>query len=70
MRHINTDLTFKELTVLEQLMDGLPSKVVAINLNLDTRTISTHKRSIMHKLGVGTDVELTKKCIRMGLTVL
>jgi DNA-binding NarL/FixJ family response regulator len=47
-----TDLTPRELSVLELLRAGTPNKVIAINLQIHESTVKVHVRSIMKKLGV------------------
>ncbi|MGA9618555.1 response regulator transcription factor [Serratia proteamaculans] len=51
-------LTVRELDVLSQLFSGKSVTNVALTLCRDIRTVSTHKRNAMLKLGFHTDGEL------------
>lgn len=57
----NTALTVRELDVLAYLFSGLSVSRVAQTLHRDIRTISTHKRNAMVKLGFHNDSELFAK---------
>ncbi|SFN24400.1 two-component system, NarL family, captular synthesis response regulator RcsB [Izhakiella capsodis] len=54
----NTALTARELDVLAHLFSGLSVSRVAQALHRDIRTVSTHKRNAMMKLGFHNDSEL------------
>jgi two-component system capsular synthesis response regulator RcsB len=54
----NTALTARELDVLACLFSGLNVSRVAQTLRRDIRTVSTHKRNAMMKLGFHNDSEL------------
>lgn len=45
-------LTPREVDVLCGLVDGLPNKIIAYNLQLSTRTIEMYRASMMDRLGV------------------
>jgi DNA-binding NarL/FixJ family response regulator len=47
-----TDLTPRELSVIELLREGTPNKVIAVKMQLRESTVKVHVRSIMKKLGV------------------
>lgn len=51
-------LTLRELDVLSLLFSGKSVSRVAQALRRDVRTVSTHKRNVMRKLGFRTDGEL------------
>ncbi|WP_255562201.1 response regulator transcription factor [Rahnella sp. PD12R] len=53
-----TPLTARELDVLAYLFSGLSVSRVAQTLHRDIRTVSTHKRNAMMKLGFHNDSEL------------
>lgn len=53
-----TPLTARELDVLAYLFSGLSVSGVAQTLHRDIRTVSTHKRNAMMKLGFHNDSEL------------
>ena len=54
----NSALTTRELDVLAYLFSGLSVSRVAQTLHRDIRTVSTHKRNAMMKLGFHNDSEL------------
>lgn len=54
-------LTIREQEVLQQLLAGHSSKVIAQNLHVSTRTIETHRGNILSKTGVPSVVELLAK---------
>jgi two-component system, LuxR family, response regulator FixJ len=53
-------LTPREATILEQLVEGHPSKVIAENLGISIRTIEHHRSHIMDKMQVRTLSHLIK----------
>jgi DNA-binding NarL/FixJ family response regulator len=60
----------REREVLQLLAEGLTSGEIAERLHLSTRTVDTHRRNIMRKLGLHSVAELTKFAVREGLTAL
>lgn len=63
-------LSEREREVLQLLVEGKEAKEIALLLHLSRKTVDTHRRSIMEKLGLGSVAELTKFAIREGLTPL
>ncbi len=63
-------LTAREREVLQLLAEGKTTKQIADRLCLSVKTIETHRRQIMDKLGIHSIAELTKYAIREGLTSL
>ena len=63
-------LSEREREVLQMLAEGKSSKAIAFDLKLSTKTVDTHRRQIMDKLGRRSLAELTKYAIRQGLTPL
>ena len=43
-------------------------KQIAVHLDLSVKTVETHRRQIMDKLGLHSVAELTKYAIRQGIT--
>jgi two-component system capsular synthesis response regulator RcsB len=58
-------LTRRELDVLTYLFSGMNVSAVAAKMHRDIRTISTHKRNAMAKLGFKNDSELFAQGIWM-----
>jgi len=61
-------LTSKEHEVLQLVAEGRPTKTIAADLGVSIKTVLTHRRNIMKKLGVESVAELVKYAIREGLT--
>lgn len=61
-------LTQREREVLAYVAEGLQNKEIALKLNLSTRTIETHLRSIYTKLGINTRSAATRWAIAHKLT--
>jgi len=60
----------REREVLQLLAEGRTSVQIARCLHVSVRTVETHRRNIMRKLGLHSVAELTKFAIREGLTPL
>ncbi len=63
-------LTNREREVLKLFAEGKTTKEIASCLYLSIKTIETHRKKIMDKLGFNNIAELTKYAIREGLTSL
>lgn len=63
-------LSPREREVLQLLAEGRATKEIAGELAVSGKTIETHRRQIMEKLGLHSVAELTKYAIREGLTPL
>ena len=63
-------LTSREREVLQLFAEGKTTKEIASLLFVSIKTIETHRRLIMDKLGLSSIAELTKYAIREGLTSL
>ena len=63
-------LSLREREVLQLVAEGKSSAQIATSLHLSERTIETHRKRIMDKLGMRSIAELTKYAIREGLTSL
>lgn len=63
-------LTPREREVLQVVAEGKSSKQIASCLHISIKTVDTHRRQIMTKLGANSIAELTKYAIRAGLTSL
>ncbi len=60
-------LSPRELQVLRLVASGLSLKQIASQLSLGEKTISTYRQRIAAKLGVSTNVELTRYALRHRL---
>ncbi len=65
-----SELGSRERQVLQLLAEGMSSPDIASRLNIAAKTVETHRRNIMNKLGLHSVAELTKYAIREGLTEL
>ncbi len=51
-------LTERERDVMRLVIDGLPNKIVADQLNISVRTVEVHRSRVFDKMGVKSAVEL------------
>ncbi|MFH1479985.1 MAG: response regulator transcription factor [Pseudomonadota bacterium] len=63
-------LTDKERQILKFIAKGMTTKKIASKQGVSVKTIETHRRKIMGKLGVRSIAELTKYAIQNGLASL
>jgi DNA-binding NarL/FixJ family response regulator len=63
-------LSAREREVLQLTAEGKATKQIAQTLGVSLKTAETHRRSVMHKLGMQSVAELTKYAIRVGLTTI
>lgn len=63
-------LTKREREVLQLIAEGRTTKDIASHLYVSIKTIETHRKQIMDKVGLNSVAELTKYAIREGLTSL
>jgi DNA-binding NarL/FixJ family response regulator len=63
-------LTKREREVLQLIAEGKTTKDIASQLYVSIKTIETHRKQIMGKVGLNSVAELTKYAIREGLTSL
>jgi len=61
-------LSGREREVLQMIAEGQSTAAIAENLSLSVKTIESHRKNIMDKLGIFSVAELTKYAIREGLT--
>lgn len=60
-------LSHRELQVLQMIAVGRSIKEIAAELALSEKTIATYRGRISEKLGLSTNVELTRYALRHGL---
>ncbi len=65
-----SSLTSREREVLQLIAEGHSARDIAQRLHLSVKTVETHRRQMMEKLGIRSVAELTKFAIREGLTSL
>jgi len=66
----DSPLSGREREVLQILAEGKSTKDAADILHISVKTIESHRKQIMDKLGLHSIAELTKYAIREGLTPL
>jgi DNA-binding NarL/FixJ family response regulator len=63
-------LSDRETEVLKMIADGQHTKQIADLLCISVKTVETHRRQIMEKLGISTVAGLTRYAVRTGLVDL
>lgn len=66
----HSQLGSREREVLQLVAEGKTSAETARKMHISIKTVETHRRNIVRKLGVHGTAELTKYAIREGLTSL
>lgn len=61
------DLSAREMQVAMMILEGRRSPAISECLSLSPKTVSTYRQRIYDKLGITTDVELTRLAYRFGL---
>jgi DNA-binding NarL/FixJ family response regulator len=61
-------LTTKERQVLQLMAEGKTTRQIAARLYVSIKTIESHRKQVMDKLGIHSVAGLTKYAIREGLT--
>jgi two-component system response regulator FixJ len=61
------ELTPREREVMEQMVVGLPNKLIAHKLGMSPRTVEIHRGRVMHKTGANSLSHLVRMAIRAGL---
>jgi len=64
------ELTPREREVLQLVAEGMTTKQVAAELNLNVKTIETHRRQVMEKIGADSVAGLVRYALREGITTL
>jgi len=62
-----SDLSAREREVLVAIADGLSNKEIATRLDIEVRTVETHRERLMRKLNLRGIADLTRFAIRQGL---
>ena len=61
------DLTPREREVMEQMVIGLPNKLIAHRLGMSPRTVEIHRGRVMQKTGADSLSHLVRMAVRAGL---
>ncbi|MGZ4960521.1 MAG: response regulator [Methylomonas sp.] len=62
-------LSGRELMILRMLAKGKKVSEIAQELDISSKTVSTHKARLMQKMHIATDVKLVQYAIANGMTV-
>ena len=62
-----SNLTKREQEILLLIVEGISNPTIAEQLSISTRTVETHKTSIMKKLNLSSVVDLVKFAIKNGI---
>lgn len=60
-------VTEREIDIIRCIAEGLSNKLIADKLNLSTHTVNTHRKNIMHKLGVNNTAGVVMFAVKNGL---
>lgn len=60
----------RAMTIKVLIAEGRPTAEIASNLFISAKTVETHRKHIMDKLGLRSIAELTKYAVRQGITQL
>lgn len=60
-------LTGREHEILQRIARGDKNKEIAADLSISPRTVEFHRSNIMRKLGLGSQQELFRYCVRAGI---
>lgn len=63
-------LTSRQREVLQLLGEGYSTKNISARLGMSHKTVESHRRQIMNRLGIHNIADLTKYAVREGLTSL
>ena len=66
----SSDLTAREIEVLEQIVAGNSNKAIAQRLNISEATVKSHINSILSKLGVSDRTQAATTALQRGLVHL
>jgi two-component system NarL family response regulator len=66
----SSDLTGREIEVLEQIVAGHSNKAIAGRLNISEATVKSHINSILSKLGVSDRTQAATTALQRGLVHL
>ncbi|MCM2266303.1 MAG: response regulator transcription factor [Elusimicrobiales bacterium] len=69
-RSVFTLLSAREREVLQLLAEGLRTKEISQKLSLSVKTVETHRKKIMEKLGIASIAGLTRYAVKEGLITL
>ena len=56
-------LTLRQRQILDHVIAGSPSKIIAAELRLNQRTVENHRAAIMAKIGAKSLPELIRKVV-------
>ena len=63
----NTDLTSREMEVLQLIAEGKPNKQTATELGIGIKTVEKHREHLMQKLDIHDTAGLTRYAISTGI---
>lgn len=58
-------LTPREREVMDLVVQGLPNKAVAVELNISARTVEIHRSRVMEKMGAASLSDLVRMALRL-----
>ena len=58
-------LTAREREIMDRVVDGTPSKVIAVDLGISERTVELHRARVMKKMGVRSVADLVRMILEL-----
>jgi len=68
LRERFAQLSERERQVLDLILDGLPNKLIAREIDLSTRTVESHRSRIYQKLGANSLAQLVRSVMKLEET--
>ncbi len=60
-------LSYREIEVIKLISDGLTNKQIAKKIYLSTHTVNTHRKNIMHKLGINNTAGIVIYAVKKNI---
>lgn len=64
---INNTITKRELEIISLMAEEKSAKEIAVFLNLEPKTIESHKRRLMKRFGVKSSIGIVIHAVAIGL---
>lgn len=68
-RNLETQLSARELEIVQMLAEGLSTEEIAAKLFISSHTVRTHRKNILKKTNSKNTTQLVSRCISAGMIV-